>query len=184
MELQRLDLGEAYRLIGHGPTVLVSTYDAEQVPNACAVAWAIPASKQPPRFALRIGERHKTYANLMQTQAAVINLPTVAALEQVMLCGRNSGHGGDKLTPAGITTSAGQEVAAPRLDCCAAWIECALLGELKAQDTGLVLLEARLAECRPGVMTAAGHMDVERHPTLHHLGGGLFSVPGEIREHK
>ncbi len=183
MELERVELKNAYRLLGHGPTVLVSTTDGK-APNACAVAWCAPAGKNPPRFVLRIGERHKTYQNLMAAGECVLNVPTRDALDEVMICGRKSGHDGDKLAAAGIETEAAKEVDAPRLSCCVAWLECKLVGKLELQGSGLVLLEAVLVECRPGVMRDDGHMDVERFPTLHHLGGGVFSVPGSVVVHE
>ena len=184
MDLEQVELSNAYRLIGHGPTVLVSTYDDEGVPNACAVAWVAPASKAPPRFVLRIGEGHKTYQNLMARKACVINVPTADNLVVVMICGRRSGKAGDKLTPAGIVTVPASAVDAPKLTCCAAWLECELLGNLELAGSNLVLVEAKAVSCRPGVMGPGAHMDVERFPTLHHLGGDRFSVPGAVLEHK
>jgi len=183
MELERVELNVAYRLLGHGPTVLVSTYDQAGVPDACAVAWVAPASKVPPRFVLSIGQRHKTFENLMASRACVINVPTVDALDEVMICGRRSGKAGDKLSPAGIATVRSERVEAPRLPCCAAWLDCELVGKLELDGSCLVLVEARSVQCRPGVMGPDAHMDVERFPTLHHLGGSLFSVPGSVREH-
>ncbi len=183
MEPEQVELNHAYRLLGHGPTVLVSTYDEAGVPNACAVAWVAPASKAPPRVVMRIGEGHKTYENLMAKQACVINVPTVDALDEVMVCGRRSGKDGDKLTPAGIETVRSEVVDAPRLICCAAWLDCERLGSLELAGANLVLVEALAVHCRPGVMGPGAHMDVERFPTLHHLGGSLFSVPGGVRKH-
>jgi flavin reductase (DIM6/NTAB) family NADH-FMN oxidoreductase RutF len=183
MEVENVALSLSYRLIGHGPTVLVSTVDEAGVPNACAVAWVAPASKSPARFVLRIGEGHKTYANLMAKRVCVINVPTVDQIEEVMICGRRSGKSGDKLTPAGIETAPAAAVDAPRLTCCAAWLDCELIGTLELSGSNLVLVEAKAVACRPGVMTSDGHMDVERFPTLHHLGGDRFSVAGGVRDH-
>jgi flavin reductase (DIM6/NTAB) family NADH-FMN oxidoreductase RutF len=182
MELQQLELNMAYRLIGHGPTVLISTTDGS-TPNACAVAWVMPASKNPPRFALRIGERHKTYANLMATKTCVINLPSVETLDTVMLCGRKTGNKVDKLGDAKIALEPAKKVAAPRLADCVAWIECELKGSMELDGSNLVLVEAVWVACKKGVMRDDGHMDVLAFPTLHHLGGGLFSVPGRVYDY-
>jgi flavin reductase (DIM6/NTAB) family NADH-FMN oxidoreductase RutF len=179
MELEIQKLREAYRLIGHGPTVLVSTTDGN-VPNACAVAWATPTSKEPPRFALRIGESHKTYKNLMATGSCVINIPTADAMDTVMICGRKSGNDSNKLSDAGIETLPSKQVQAPRLACCVAFLECKLIGELQLDGTSLTLVEAVLVEYKKGLMKD-GHLDIEKHPTLHHLGGDRFSLPGSTR---
>lgn len=179
METKKVDPGNAYRLLGHGPTVLVSTYDGEY-PNASAVAWTMPVSKEPPRFAMRIGEGHKTYKNLMESKCCVINIPTAEHKDKVILCGTKSGNTGDKLGPAGIGTIPSKKLSAPRLDFCAAWMECELIGNLELNGTNLVLVEAKLIECIPGAMDADDHWNAIKFPTLHHLGGSSFSVPGRV----
>lgn len=173
-----LDLGRAYRLINHGPTVLVSTTDGA-VPNACPVAWCAPASRSPSQLVLSLGTGHKTKANLRATRQCVVNVPTLEALDVVMRCGGSSGHDGDKLGPLGIETAPSRVVGAPRLPCCVAWIEARLASEL---GDGLVLLEAVHAEHRPGVLDGDGHFDVAAFPTLHHLGGSRFHLPGRVLE--
>jgi len=183
MQTVDLDLSRAYRLLNHGPTVIVSTTDGS-VPNACAIAWCAPSSRSPARFILTIGQRHKTWDNLIATGECVINLPTVEALEVLWICGHQTGHDGDKLGPAGIEVVPSTKVEAPRLARCVAWIECKLVKAPAVEDTSLVLLEAVAAQMVPGVIDADGHVDVARYRTLHHLGGPRFHVPGELFEHK
>lgn len=183
MKTEKLDLPRAYRLLNHGPTVLVSTTDGS-VPNACAVAWCAPVSRSPARFVLTIGQGHKTWDNLVATGECVINLPTVDALEALWVCGHETGHEGDKLGPAGIAVFPSTSVAAPRLLCCVAWIEARLLAAPAVEDTSLVLVEAVAVETLPGVIDDDGHLDVQRFPTLHHLGGPRFTLPGQVLDHE
>ncbi|MBN2497571.1 MAG: flavin reductase family protein [Deltaproteobacteria bacterium] len=180
MPHQPIAIELAYRLVNHGPTVIVSTTDGAQ-PNACAVAWCAPASREPPRFCLTIGKRHKTFEQLMASGECVLNLPTSEALDALMVCGRRSGHDGDKLSAAGIALEPSTRVCAPRLACCAAWIECKLWGVPEWAEPGpsLVVLQALAAECRPGVLDREGFLDTDRFKTLHHLGGDRFVLPGE-----
>jgi len=174
-----LDLARAYRLINHGPVVMVSTTDGETA-NACTVAWCAPASRAPARIALTLGRGHKTYENLVATKECVINVPTVDSLGEVMVCGKKTGHDGDKLGPAGIEVLPSSRVGAPRLARCAAWLECELVAPPQAEGPSIVLVEAVLAETLPGVIDGDGHFDVERFPTLHHLGGSRFTVAGRV----
>lgn len=183
MKTEKLDLARAYRLLNHGPTVLVSTTDGA-VPNAAAIAWCAPASRAPARFVLTIGTRHKTWDNLTASGECVINLPTVEALEQLWVCGHRTGHHGDKLGPAGIEVMPSTVVEAPRLTCCVAWIEAELVQAPLYEGTSLVLVEAVAVETVPGLIDEAGHLDVTRFHTLHHLGGPRFTLPGEVIEHK
>ncbi len=140
----------------------------------------MPVSKDPPRFAMRIGEGHKTYADIMERKCCVINIPTQDHVDKVMVCGTKSGNEGDKLTPAGIVTTPAKLVDAPRLDFCAAWLECELVGNLELDGTCLVLVEAKLVECLVQAMGKDDRWNIVQYPTLHHLGGSSFSVPGKI----
>ena len=169
-ELARVDLAKAYRLINHGPVVMISTTDG-QVANACTVAWCAPASRTPARIALTLGRGHKTYENLVATKECVLNVPTEGAIREVMVCGKRTGHDGDKLGPAGIEVVPSSRVGAPRLACCAAWLECELVAPPEAEGPSIVVVEVVLAETLPGVIDSDGHFDVVRFPTLHHLGG-------------
>jgi len=176
-----VELSHAYRLLNYGPTVLVSTTDGVQA-NACAVAWVTPVSRTPPRFVLAIDPGHKTYENLVESSECVINLPTVDAIEEVWICGSLSGHDGDKLAAAGVGVIASRRVEAPRLVCAVAWIEAVLVSAPVVDGTPLVLVEAVAAEARAGVLDHQNHVDVARFPTLHHLGGSRFALPGRIVE--
>ncbi len=142
------------------------------------------AATYPARFVLTIGTRHKTWDNLTASGECVINLPTVEALEQLWVCGHRTGHHGDKLGPAGIEVMPSTVVEAPRLTCCVAWIEAELVQAPLYEGTSLVLVEAVAVETVPGLIDEAGHLDVTRFHTLHHLGGPRFTLPGEVIEHK
>jgi flavin reductase (DIM6/NTAB) family NADH-FMN oxidoreductase RutF len=180
MQLQTIDLPRCYRLLNHGPVVLLSTSDGTRT-NACAVAWIMPAELDPPRFAAVLDHASKTYANTRVAPECVINVPTVDALAEVLVCGTRSGHDGDKLAAAHIATVPSSTVRPARLECAAAWIEARVIGEPAAADTSVLLLEALFAEARPGVIDGDGLWDVLRHPTLHHLGSYRFAVPGSVR---
>lgn len=182
MDLQTLELSRCYRLLNHGPAVLLSTSDGART-NACAVAWIMPAELDPPRFAVVLDHESKTYANLQLVAECVINVPTVDALSELLVCGTRSGHDEDKLAVAGIATTPSRAVRPARLTCAAAWIEARVLGEPEAAGTSVLLLEALCAEARPGVIDADGLWDVVRYPTLHHLGSHRFAVPGSVRQH-
>lgn len=181
MDFVDIPLNKATRLLNHGPMILVSSTDG-QTANACAVAWCAPASRDPARFVMILGKRHKTYQDLMVTGDCVLNLPTADALEQVMVCGKKSGHDGDKLGPAGIELLPSQKVLSPRLACCSAWIEARLWAEPKWDEAGpsLLVVEAVAASCRPGLMSEDHFVDVDNFPTLHHLGSNRFALPGKI----
>lgn len=53
MAMQPVDLAKAYRLLNHGPTVLVTAAHAGQR-NVMAAAWNMPLDFQPPKVAVVI----------------------------------------------------------------------------------------------------------------------------------
>ncbi len=175
-DLQPVPLPWAYRLLNHGPLVLLSTTDGERA-NVSTVAWARPCRKDPPQFCLTVGTSHRTYKNLARTGHVGINIPTADLADLVLYCGRNSGHNVDKVALRKIAMRPGAELRnLPLVEACAAWMECRVLPESLATGTSELRVEAVAAACRTGVLSPVFSWNVEAFPTLHHLGGTRFMV--------
>lgn len=175
-----VDLEWAYRLLGFGPLVLVSTTDGIR-PDVCAIAWCCPCAKTPPSFALSIGKRHKTYQNIMKTGTFGINVPTADQTDLVLYSGTVSGNNVDKFEERRIPYHFGRELTSlPLLTECAAWLECQLVPSVEAGDHAVIVGQAVAASSRPGVLLDDHTWNTRDHPTLHHLGGRNFLV-GERR---
>src|SRR3970040_2948605 len=74
-----VDLQKAYRLINHGPTVLVSTRHAG-VDNVMAAAWACALDFAPPKLTVVLDKSSKTREMIEKQGAFVIQVPTAAQL--------------------------------------------------------------------------------------------------------
>jgi flavin reductase (DIM6/NTAB) family NADH-FMN oxidoreductase RutF len=178
--VEKVDLQWAYRLLGFGPVVLVSTTDGEKG-DVSAVAWCAPAEMDPPVAMLAIATEHKTYENLSRTGILGINVPTAENVDLVMYCGTKSGHEVDKIRDGNIPVRFGEAFPSlPLIDSCAAWLECKVLPGTEAGGHGIVMAEVLAASCRPGVLTRNHIWDVAHYPTLHHLGGPHFVVGTRI----
>ncbi len=182
-----IPLDKAYRMVNHGPLVMVSTVSPHGIPNACTVAWSCTFEKMPPRFLLVISSGHKTWKNIMETGDLVINIPTVEYLDAVMYLGNESGNHQDKISLGKVAIRPATVVKAPLLAGCAAWIECRLVDPPHGVPMGgrdkekrPIMVEAVAASSVEGFMTKNWNVDVMRHPTLHHLGGNMFTHPGPI----
>ncbi len=179
-EIIAVDLEWAYRLLGFGPLVLVSTTDGMR-PDVSAIAWCCPCAKEPPTFALAIGKGHKTYQNIMKTGYFGINVPTADLTDLVLYAGTASGHRVDKFDARRIPYHLGQQLPSlPLVSQCAAWLECKLIPSSEAGDNSVVMGRAVAASSRAGVLLDDHTWNVEVYPTLHHLGGRNFLV-GERR---
>ncbi|SDC28243.1 NADH-FMN oxidoreductase RutF, flavin reductase (DIM6/NTAB) family [Cupriavidus sp. YR651] len=182
-----VDLAKAYRLLNHGPTVLVSASHGGQR-NIMAAAWAMPLDFSPPKVAVVLDKATWTRQLLEASGEFALQVPTVSQVDVTQALGSSSGltlteqQGIDKFAAYGLTAFAGSVVGAPLLDGCAAWLECRLLPEPSIQnsyDLFLGEVVAAQADCRvfsDGRWHFAGH-DALR--TIHHVAGGHFLADGD-----
>ena len=182
-----VDLAKAYRLLNHGPTVLVSAA-AEGRRNLMAAAWAMPLDFAPPKVAVVLDKATYTRRLIEASGEFALQVPVRAQLDLVDALGNVSGTdeealgGRDKFDAFGLATFAGSATAAPLLEGCVAWLECRLLPEPPIQQRyDLFLGEVIAAQADPRVFSAGrwhfdGHDDLR---TLHHVAGGHFIVDGE-----
>jgi flavin reductase (DIM6/NTAB) family NADH-FMN oxidoreductase RutF len=181
---QAVDLPKAYRLLNHGPTVLVSAAHAGRR-NVMAAAWAMPLDFDPPKVAVVIDKSTYTRGLVEASGHFVLNLPCRAFADAAYTVGSVSGRDGgsvDKLARYGLTHFAGSVVGAPLLDGCVAWLECRVLPEPhNEQRYDLFLGEVVAASADDRVFSAGRwHFSAEHDGlrTIHHLSGGAFIVAG------
>lgn len=182
-----VDLAKAYRLLNHGPTVLVSAA-ADGRRNLMAAAWAMPLDFAPPKVAVVLDKATYTRRLIESSGEFALQVPVRAQLDLVDALGNVSGAdedalgGRDKFDAFGLATFAGSATGAPLLEGCVAWLECRLLPEPPIQQRyDLFLGEVIAAQADPRVFSAGrwhfdGHDDLR---TLHHVAGGHFIVDGE-----
>jgi flavin reductase (DIM6/NTAB) family NADH-FMN oxidoreductase RutF len=182
-----VDLAKAYRLLNHGPTVLVSVA-AEGRRNLMPAAWAMPLDFAPPKVAVVLDKATYTRRLIEASGAFALQVPVRAQVDLVEALGSVSGNdekalgGRDKFDAFGLKTFSGSATGAPLLEGCAAWLECRLLPEPPIQQRyDLFLGEVIAAQADPRVFSAGrwhfdGHDDLR---TLHHVAGGHFIVDGE-----
>lgn len=171
---QPVPLERCYRLLNHGPVVLVSTAGVRG-PNVAPIAWVAPLGRDPALFTLVISAEHQTAANLRENGELVLNVPSPDLISSILRAGDVSGaEVDDKFALAALTAAPADRVGPPRVAEAIAWIEARVhdIRLLEAYD--LYVVAAVAAAARPGVLTEDGRMDVERFPAVHHLGGAWF----------
>ena len=181
-------LAKAYRLLNHGPTVLVSAAHAGRR-NLMAAAWAMPLDFEPPKVAVVLDKSTYTRALIEAAGHFALNLPTRAQAGLTHALGSSSGRellereGRDKFEAYGLTSFEGPATGLPLLEGCVAWLECRLLPEPALQARyDLFLAEVLAAQADARVFRAGRwHFD-EADPalrTIHHVAGGHFLATGE-----
>ena len=184
---QPVELPKAYRLMNHGPTVLVSAAHAGRR-NIMAAAWAMPLDFDPPKVAVVLDKSTWTRELVEASGTFALNLPTVAQVDLTQALGLSSGReiveheARDKFAAFGLESFAATLIDAPLLEGCVGWLECRLLPEPEIQQRyDLFLGEVIAAQADARVFQNGrwnfGEQDASLR-TIHHVAGGHFLVTG------
>lgn len=179
-----LEPSKAYRLLNHGPTVLISSAHNGQR-NIMAAAWVCALDFDPPKITAVIDKNTYTRELIEAEGTFAINIPCVAQIDLVTALGSSSGRdlvGTDKFSQHNLTTFDAQKINAPLLAGCVAWLECKIIPEPHNQNTyDLFIAEVVAAQADERVFSD-GRWDFTNHDdlrTIHHVAGGAFFATGE-----
>ncbi|MBU0687619.1 MAG: flavin reductase family protein [Candidatus Margulisbacteria bacterium] len=172
-------LDKAYRLLNHGPVVLISsTLDGKN--NIMPIAWQSPVDLDPTRLALIIGDHSHTFKVVGKTKELVVNLPTVELVDKVFSCGKCHGHEVDKFRKFNLTPEKASKVKAPLIGECVANLECKVVDDKMMDTHNIFIVEVVAAWVEEGAYDEFLRVDKPNVKTLHHLGADVFTVPAEI----
>ncbi|EOC1327964.1 flavin reductase family protein [Cronobacter dublinensis] len=176
-------LEKAYRLINHGPTVLVSARH-DGVENVMAAAWACGLDFAPPKVTVVIDKIARTRELLERSGTFVLQVPTVAQREMTYQLGTLSLHNEpEKLALAGAELLAMPGVDAPLVAGCSAWLACRLIPEPHNQQQYDLFIGEVTAAWADTRVFSNGRWHFEDAPaqmrSLHHVAGGHFYAIGD-----
>lgn len=181
--IAEVPLEKAYRLINHGPTVLVSAqHDGTR--NVMAAAWACALDFSPPKVTVVLDKITSTRQLVERSGLFVIQVPTVAQLQLTHDVGSVSlKEAPRKLADAGaeLFSISGHDL--PFVAGCSAWLACKLLPEPHNQTTYDLFIGEVVGAWADTRVFSDGHWHFERaHPdlrSLHYIAGGHFYAIGE-----
>lgn len=178
-----VELAKAYRLINHGPTVLVSSAHAG-VENVMAASWACALDTSPPKVTLVVDSETKTRALIEQSAEFVLQVPTVRQAALTHAVGSISlSDDAAKLSSCGVELFrvAGRSV--PLVAGCSAWLYCQVIPEPHAQSAYDLFIGEVVAAWADDRVFQNGRWHFERAGSewrsLHHVAGGHFYAIGE-----
>lgn len=181
-----VELSKAYRLLNHGPTVLVSSAHGGRR-NLMAAAWSMPLDFAPPKVAVVIDKSTLTRELVEASGEFVLNVPSRAQAALTLAVGNCTGRDGDKFARVGAGDTAASRVGAPLVAGCLAWLECRLIPEPHLQQAyDLFLGEVVAAWADPAVYDK-GRWHFPADPgderrSIHYIAGGAFFATGEAFE--
>lgn len=178
-----VSLDKAYRLLNHGPTVLVSARHAG-VDNVMAAAWACALDFAPPKLTLVLDKGAATRMLVERSGRFVIQVPTVRQLDLTYQVGHRSlANEPDKLERSGVELFGMPGVDLPFVAGCSAWLACRVIPEPHNEATYDLFIgevEAAWADTR---VFRDGHWHFESADpalrSLHYIAGGAFYAIGE-----
>ncbi|QII38509.1 flavin reductase family protein [Rouxiella badensis] len=176
-------LEKSYRLINHGPTILVSARH-EGVENVMAAAWACGLDFSPPKLTVVIDKRAKTRELMEKSGLFVIQVPTVVQAPMTLQLGTETlAQQPDKLVRAGVKLFEFEGFDLPFVEGCSAWLACRLIPEPHNQQTYDLYIGEIIGAWADSRVFKDGHWLFETAApelrSLHYVAGGHFYAIGE-----
>lgn len=176
-------LDKAYRLLNHGPTILVSSRHAG-VQNVMAAAWACALDFDPPKLTVELDKNVKTRALVENSGVFVIQVPTVAQIRLTSLVGSVSlVDDPHKLEHCAVQLFEMPGHDLPFVEGCSAWLACKLIPEPHNQQTYDLFIGEVVGAWADTRVFSEGHWHFETaDPTLrslHYIAGGHYYAIGQ-----
>lgn len=183
-----VELAKAYRLVNHGPTVLVSACH-DGVEDVMAAAWCCALDFAPPKLTVVLDKATKTRELLENSGYFAIQVPTAAQLELTNQVGSISLRDNPgKLTHCQVELFRTGESDVPLVAGCAAWLLCKLIPESHNQQTYDLFIGEVIGAWADSHVFRDGHWHFEdadpKWRSLHHVAGGHYYAIGDALDAK
>ncbi|ART53918.1 flavin reductase [Acidovorax carolinensis] len=176
-------LDKAYRLLSHGPTVLVSASHGG-VDNVMSAAWACALDFAPPKVTVVLDKATRTRELVEASGCFALQLPTVTQAAMTVAVGTDSAKTvPDKLQRHGVALfEAPGHPSTPLVHGCAAWLVCRVIPEPHNQQAYDLFISEVVAAWADERVFRNGHWEFDTAPdelrTLHYVAGGQFYATG------
>jgi flavin reductase (DIM6/NTAB) family NADH-FMN oxidoreductase RutF len=194
-----VDLAKSYRLLNHGPTVLVTSKSGDKA-NVMAAAWSMPLDFSPPKVTVVIDRNTLTRELVEASGEFALNIPSRALAQMTLAVGSKSGReyyklrekpsdklsdtvgnaASDKFAEFGIATFAAEKIAAPLIEGCLGWLECRVIPEPHNQERYDLFIGEIVAAWADPRAFKDGHWSFEQGTprSIHYIAGGNFFETG------
>lgn len=178
-----VELQKAYRLINHGPTVLVAAAHGG-VRDVMAAAWACALDIFPPRLTVVLDKASLTRQLIEANSRFSVQVPTAAQLQLTRALGTTSlATQPGKLADSDVELFRIDGHDAPFVTGCSAWLACEVIPEPHIQDTYDLFVANVTGVWADTRVFAEGHWKFESAEahwrSLHYIAGGQFYAIGE-----
>jgi flavin reductase (DIM6/NTAB) family NADH-FMN oxidoreductase RutF len=181
--IKPVELAKAYRLLNHGPTVLVSaSYGG--VENVMSAAWSCALDFAPPKVTVVLDKATATRPLVEQSGYFVLQVPNMAQLQLTYDVGHTSAiDTPDKLAKAGVQLFKVEGYDVPLVVGSSAWLICKVLPEPRNEQVYDLFIGEVVAAYADDRVFQNGHWAFENADpqwrSLHYIAGGNFYAIGE-----
>ena len=181
--IKQVPLEKAYRLINHGPAILVSARH-DGVDDVMAASWACALDFAPPKLTVVLDKATRTRVLVESSGRFVIQVPTAAQLQLTHIVGTHSlSDMPDKLARAGVQLFEFDGHDQPFVAGCSAWLACRLVPEPHNQNAYDLFIGEVVAAWADTRVFRDGHWHFQDADpslrSLHYIAGGQFYAIGE-----
>ncbi|KUM11530.1 flavin reductase [Acinetobacter calcoaceticus] len=183
MAIQSVPLEKAYRLLNHGPTVLVSAKH-QSTENVMAASWACALEFSPAKVTVVLDKMTFTRSLVEQSGWFALQVPVVQQAQIVVDVGSESlkDHP-NKLNEFGVRLFYQDGFQTPLVEGCVAWLMCKLIPEQHNQEAHDLFIGEVVSAWADDRVFKDGHWQFDDVPTelktLHYIAGGQFYVIGQ-----
>src|SRR5271157_3126465 len=167
-----IQLEKFYRLINHGPCVLITSGPIDN-PNLAPIAWNMPVNDEPAMAAIAVAESHYTTELINKTGEFVINLASKELLPVIKHCGAISGRKENKINKLGLELETGKKVRVSHLKKAPGYLECKVFEKHFYDGVILIIAKVLYAAVNEGLFD--DYWLTEKAEVVHHLGGNYFA---------
>lgn len=178
---RKLERTAALRLLDGGPVVLVTTRWREQTDVMPAI-WTTPVSHEPPLVGVVVHPSRHTHDMIRFSEQFALNFPARDLINHTQYFGSVSGVDVNKLELSKLATFKGQEVDAPLIQGCVAYIECGLEEALRLGDHSLFVGRVQVVQAEAESFDETWKLADEEYRPLHYLGLDRYAVLGETMQ--
>jgi len=177
---QPVELSKAYRLLNHGPTVLVSSAHAGRR-NVMSAAWNMALDFEPAKVCVVIDKATYTRELVEASGEFALNIPDRSMAAATVAVGACSGKDTDKFEKWSLASFASQSISAPLLESCIGWLECKVIPENHIQQRYDLFVGEVVAAWADESVFSQGHWHFPpgRPKSIHYVAGGTFFETGE-----
>ncbi|MCH7336753.1 flavin reductase family protein [Acinetobacter sp. NIPH 2699] len=182
-EITSVELAKAYRLLNHGPTVLVSAQH-EQDTDVMAAAWACALELTPAKVTIVLDKSTKTRQLVEQSGYFALQVPCYSQIDMVHQLGTISKFDNpNKLTDCKTQLFYKEGFDIPLVDGSIAWLICKVIPEPHIQQNHDLFIGSVVAAWADSRVFRDGHWhftDADRNlRSLHYIAGGTFYLIGD-----